>query len=102
MTDEAKENPIAALAEEYRERFEANKRILTFDEYLDLVAAAPERHSRDAATYLRDTFDYYGSYPVDRPWGQETRFKLFDVPWEDGRDRLIGQERTQRLSLIHI
>jgi len=87
---------LASLFSEYKGLFESNKRILPYEDYLALVAASPRRHCRDAATYLKDAFDHYGSYPVDRAWGQETRFALFDIPWDGGKDRLVGQERAQR------
>lgn len=84
-----------------RERFEADKRVLSFSEYLDEFAAHPWRHSRDAARYLRDCFDYYGAYEVDRPWGKLTRFRLFDLEFEraeglSSSDHLVGHEAIQK------
>ena len=32
---------------------------------------------------------------VKRPRGTVTRWKLFDTPWDGGKDRLIGQEEVQ-------
>ncbi len=87
---------LGPITEGYKERFEANKRLLSFDEYLDVALADPERHCRNAATYVRDAFDHYGTYPVDRPWGQETRFTLFDMPFAEGQEQLIGQEAAQQ------
>jgi serine protein kinase len=83
-----------------RERFNADKRVLSFSEYLDEFAAHPWRHSRDAARYLRDCFDYYGTYEVQRPWGTLTRFKLFDLEFEREEgftptDFLVGHEQIQ-------
>ena len=94
---------IGAIAESVETRFKAGRRVLSFAEYLDLFASDPARHSRDASRYLRDTFDYFGTAPVQYPWGDFTRYKLFDLPWEhedrtaDGRARgsLIGQEHVQ-------
>jgi predicted Ser/Thr protein kinase len=83
-----------------RERFEAEKRVLSFSEYLEEFAAHPFRHTRDAARYIGDCFDYYGSYEVDRPWGKLTRYRLFDLEFEreDGfvsSDFLVGHEAIQ-------
>ena len=83
-----------------RERFEAEKRVLSFSEYLDEFAAFPLRHTRDAARYLRDCFDHYGSYEVDRPWGKRTRYRLFDLEFEreeglSPHDYLVGHEHIQ-------
>jgi serine protein kinase len=84
-----------------RERFEAEKRVLSFSEYLDEFAAHPFRHTRDAARYLRDCFDHYGSYEVDRPWGKLTRYRLFDLEFERDEgltpsDFLVGHEAIQQ------
>lgn len=92
-------------------RFQTGRRLLSFQEYLELFAADPARHGRDAARYVRDMFDHFGTYPVKKPWGDSTRFRLFDLPWEPeptrledgtkpptthGRDTaLVGQEELQ-------
>jgi serine protein kinase len=85
----------ARVSDEFRRK----RRVLSFGEYLDLFASDPVRHSRDAATYVRDAFDHYGKREVDRPWGKQTWYKLFDLPWlepEDGRrEALVGQEGVQ-------
>jgi serine protein kinase len=94
---------VAGVAAEVERRFKAGRRVLSFAEYLELFASDPIRHSRDASRYLRDTFDHFGTDKVRYPWGDFTRYKLFDLPWEkddltkDGRARasLIGQEHVQ-------
>lgn len=94
---------MAAVAESVEQRFKTGRRVLSFAEYLDLFASDPTRHSRDASRYLRDTFDHFGTTRVEYPWGEFTRYRLFDLPWErddrtaDGRARgsLIGQEHVQ-------
>ena len=90
-----------------RDRFESEKRVLSFEEYLDLFAQHPWRHSRDAARYLRDCLDWFGTYEVEQPGGPTTRWRLFDLEFEraetsdvadlgTGHDFLVGQERLQR------
>ncbi|MEM1415103.1 MAG: serine protein kinase PrkA [Myxococcota bacterium] len=95
---------LARTADEVHERFRAQRRVLSFAEYLQLVRGHPLRHARDAATYLRDAFDHFGSYQVERPWGGQgrvRRWRLFDLPFAGagatgrGSDRLIGQEELQ-------
>ncbi len=94
------------IGEAVRQRFEAQKRVLSFDEYLGLLKAHPERHTRDASRYLRDCLTYFGTYEVERPWGTVRRFRMFDLSegvvdtdlaaTEVGRrDYLVGQERLQ-------
>jgi serine protein kinase len=95
---------IRAVAETVEKRFKTSRRVLSFVEYLELFAKEPLRHSRDASRYLRDVFDHYGTTIAHYPWGDFTRWNLFDLPWEktDGmhgagpaRSPLIGQEVVQ-------
>jgi serine protein kinase len=79
--------------------FKVERRLLSFREYLELFATDPGRYSRDACRYVRDMFEYYGRVKVLRPWGEETRFRLFDLPFlepaEAAREALVGQEQVQ-------
>ncbi|MBK9070087.1 MAG: hypothetical protein IPL79_03640 [Myxococcales bacterium] len=76
-----------------REEFADTRRVLTFAAYLDLASSQPTRHIRDAARYVLDCLDYFGTYEVTTPRGSETRYKLFDAPWDaTGEERLVGQE----------
>jgi serine protein kinase len=86
---------LTKLGEAMREDFIQTRRVMSFAEYLELVAARPHQQLRSAAHYLRDCFDHYGTIDVEYPWGPVRRFRLFDCPWADGRDRLIGQEDVQ-------
>jgi predicted Ser/Thr protein kinase len=81
-----------------RESFAVGRRVLSFQEYLSLYAEDPARLGRDASRYVRDMFDFYGKSTLDRPWGKQTRYALFDLPFADPatrRERLIGQEEVQ-------
>jgi predicted Ser/Thr protein kinase len=90
---------LARIAEQVERSFKEERRLLSFREYLALFATDPLRHSRDAARYTRDMFDYFGQVPSNRPWGALTRFRLFDLPFLEDRDRqreaLVGQEAVQ-------
>ena len=90
---------LRQIAEQVQRGFEQERRVLSFQEYLELFASDPLRHSRDAARYMRDMFEHYGRRPVERAWGTETRFSLFDQPFDDEggdvRDSLVGQEALQ-------
>ncbi|MCC7535575.1 MAG: serine protein kinase PrkA [Deltaproteobacteria bacterium] len=84
-----------------RARYDSQRRVQGFDEYLDLFERDPWRCSRDAARYLRDAFDHYGSYEVQSAGRTVRRFRLFDSPFDedpnDGGPRqiLIGHEDVQ-------
>src|SRR5947209_14746910 len=80
---------------EMRESFARNRRVISFTEYVTLFSAEPVRQLRSAAQYLRDVFDHFGSEPVRTPRGPMIRWKLFDCPWDNGKDALVGQEEVQ-------
>ncbi|MBP6836330.1 MAG: serine protein kinase PrkA [Kofleriaceae bacterium] len=86
---------LDALTEAVRSDFVRNRRVMSFAEYLDLVARAPRLQLRSAAQYLVDAFDHYGTREVSYPWGQVQRFGLFDAPWAGGDGCLFGQEAVQ-------
>lgn len=90
---------LTAAAAAVKERFDSERRVLSFGEYLALIADAPTRHCRDASRYVLDAIEHYGEYPVESPWAKRTRYALFDLPFatSDGRrnDRLVGHEELQ-------
>jgi predicted Ser/Thr protein kinase len=89
---------LEKIATGVESRFREGRRVLSFQEYVELFATDPARFSRDAARYMRDMFDFYGTTQIERPWGALTRYKLFDLPWEmesNRRDALVGQEEVQ-------
>ncbi len=86
---------LAALGAEIRDAYAKNRRVMSFDEYFTLFAAAPERQARSAVQYLHDVFDHFGTERIKHPRGELLRWKLFDAPWDNGRDSLVGQEEVQ-------
>ena len=83
------------LANDVRQDFEANRRIMSFDEFMEAFLAHPRRHARNSAQYIRDCFLHYGKESKPLVWGDVTHFHLFDAPFENNRDRLVGQARAQ-------
>ena len=91
---------LSDLGDRVRQRFEAERRVLAFDQFLELVGRAPHRSTRDAARYLMGCIDHFGRYEVQRPWGTATRYRVFDGELghdldKQGREQLIGQEEVQ-------
>lgn len=86
---------LRTLGEAIRGDYAKNQRVLSYSEYVELAAADPLRQLRSSQQYTRDAFDHFGTEQVKYPWGEVRRFKLFDCPWADGRDRLVGQEDVQ-------
>ena len=70
------------IAGRMERRFQEGRRLLSFQHYLQLFAESPVRHGRDASRYVRDMFDHFGTRTVKKPWGELTRYCLFDLPWD--------------------
>jgi predicted Ser/Thr protein kinase len=86
---------LSQTAGELRESYARNRRVMSFGEYFSLFAADAGRQVRSAAQYLRDVFDHFGTEIVRTPRGLMTHWKLFDCPWDGGKDALAGQEEVQ-------
>jgi predicted Ser/Thr protein kinase len=86
---------LAHTAGELRESFARNRRVMSFGEYFSLFGVDAGRQVRSAAQYVRDVFDHFGIETVRTPRGSMTRWKLFDCPWDAGKDALAGQEEVQ-------
>ncbi|MEP7049471.1 MAG: serine protein kinase PrkA [Pseudomonadota bacterium] len=90
---------LSRIAHSVQKEFKEERRLLSFNEYLTLFATDAVRHSRDASRYMRDMFDHFGRETVTRPWGELSRFRLFDLPFlepgESRSDALVGQEAVQ-------
>ena len=95
---------LKTVGEQVQRTFLDNKTILAFQEYMEAFFEFPRVHARDAAQYLRDCFDFYGTEIVERPSGPVRRFKLFDRPFDQGANTLqegeggapvVGQEEVQ-------
>lgn len=78
-----------------RETYSRNRRVMSFGEYLDLLRTEMPRQTRSAAQYVRDVFDYFGTTTVHSSRGELIRYRLFDCPWDNGKESLKGQEEVQ-------
>ena len=85
---------LAELATSVAEDFASTRRILSFDEWFELLLDEPRTHARNSAQYLRDALDHFGREQVRTPQGTVNRFRLFDREFDDD-PRLVGQERGQ-------
>lgn len=86
---------LTQTAGELRESFARNRRVMSFGEYFTLFGVDTLRQVRSAAQYVRDVFDHFGTETVRTPRGAMTRWRLFDCPWDAGKDALSGQEEVQ-------
>ncbi|MEM6995589.1 MAG: serine protein kinase PrkA [Myxococcota bacterium] len=90
----AGKSKIEALAGAVADEFSSTRRVLSFDEWFDLLCREPTVHARSAPQYVRDAFDHFGHRGVRTPSGQVERYRLFDCEF-DGWHRLVGQEEAQ-------
>ncbi|GAC1353718.1 MAG: serine protein kinase [Polyangiales bacterium] len=90
---------LGSIADDVRAQFQVGKRVLSFQQYLQLYLQDPARYGRDASRYLRDAFEHFGTETIERPWGKTARWKLFDLEFAEPatrRERLVGQEEVQQ------
>src|SRR5947199_7029643 len=73
---------LKTVGEQVQRSFLHNKTILAFQEYMEAFFEAPRVHARDAAQYIRDCFDYYGTETLQRASGPDRRFKPLDRPFD--------------------
>ena len=60
---------LAGLNRDWQERFVAEKRVLSFGQYLKLFEDAPEQLGRSSAQYLKGVLDFHGTRAVSTPGG---------------------------------
>src|SRR3954467_6986850 len=75
---------LQSVGEQVRPAFLRNKTNLSFQECMEGFFEKPRVHARDAAQYIRDCFDFYGTTTAENPGGPLRRFKLFDRPFDQG------------------
>ncbi|MBN1960523.1 MAG: serine protein kinase PrkA [Deltaproteobacteria bacterium] len=83
------------IFEKVHDSFIADRTILSFNEYFDMLFTKPERHLRCSAQYIVDMFKHFGQQVLKLPTGRVTRYNLFDAPFTDGDGRVAGHERVQ-------
>lgn len=91
MTAESVSKTLSSIDQSIRKEFESNRRILSFDEYLQLLAENPTRQLRGSARYMADMMDHYGKDETQSP----ARFKVFDLPSDGLARKVVGQEQVQ-------
>lgn len=94
--DAATRHLLDRFADATAKEHKARRSILSFEEYLDDVYAHPRRHVRNAAQFVMDVVQHFGKTEARQPTGKVVRNLLFDAAFDDGRGRVVGQERVQQ------
>ncbi|MBI2602820.1 MAG: hypothetical protein HYW48_07180 [Deltaproteobacteria bacterium] len=83
------------LTQNFRDIHVKRNILLTFPDFLDLLATNPRKFIRSSTKYILDTFDFFGSMTVDNLYPAKIeRFKLFDIGTERSGP-IIGGEQFQ-------
>ncbi|MFH0939020.1 MAG: serine protein kinase PrkA [Planctomycetota bacterium] len=93
---------LKSVSAQSTEAFKSQKRILSFQQYLEAFCAQPGRLGRNAPQYILDIFEHFGTSQAQSIGGTCTRWNLFDAPWDHGREALIGHEPAQRELYRHL
>ena len=93
---------LQEINKEIQETFEKEQQILSFQQYMNEVQKAPHLHIRSAAQYIKDCFDFYGSYEVETESGPSRRWKLFDMNFPGDVKKRRGQEIVQNKIYSHL
>ncbi len=90
---------LGSIDQAVKKDFESNRRILSFEDYLGLVAENPKQQTRGVAQYTVDMMDHYGTEPASesqiRAGSAHPRFKLFDFPIDGIAPKVVGHEAVQ-------
>jgi serine protein kinase len=86
---------LESVGAEVSRDFVQNRTLLSYEEYIELVLQRPRSQARNAAQYLRDTMEFFGSDAVAHPTGSVRRYKIFDLTEGERQGRVAGQEEVQ-------
>jgi serine protein kinase len=82
------------IVERNRVKFKETAWEGSFLEYLDLVCADPYRHTRTTYQLTFDMLQHFGSETFEDSGETVRRYKLFNDPFNDGKNAIYGLERT--------
>jgi predicted Ser/Thr protein kinase len=88
--------PVTRIGHRVAERFAADRRLIGFEQLLELFAADPYVLTRSSVQYLRDAVLFFGSYEAPGIGRKVQRWKIFDAEYANGEGAIIGQERPQQ------
>lgn len=82
------------IVERNREQFKEVSWEGGYLEYLDMVCADPYRHTRTTYQLAFDMIQHFGSETFEDSGETVRRYKLFDDPFNEGKNAIYGLERT--------
>ena len=89
------------LTNSIKTRFEDSKRVLSFEEFLELSQEIPYAVFRDSPSYLHDALQFFGSRKISIRGNETLRLKIFDHAFAQKPSPVFGQEGPQ-LKLLQV
>ncbi|MBI4450526.1 hypothetical protein HY642_01000 [Candidatus Woesearchaeota archaeon] len=89
----AGEDMLEDLCGKVKQDYDAVHSVISFSEYLQLAANNPLRHLRMAHQYVLDAIRHFGVETVTDCGREFLRYKLFDDPFDNGQNKVVGQLR---------
>ena len=83
------------IDQKVKQDFDDKKTVLSFDEYLQLLAQNPQSQLRNSSQYVVDMMDYYGKEPSESSKDKDFHFNIFDQKSEGAEIALMGHEQVQ-------
>lgn len=83
------------IRENAKTKFEASKRVLSFEDYLDWVLKNPARGIRHSPLYIIQAINHFGTESLKIRSQTVKRFKIFDQNFEESATPIVGQEEVQ-------
>ncbi|NCN42140.1 hypothetical protein GW916_12925 [bacterium] len=87
---------LESIKSSIKTRFDDSKRVLTFDEYFKLCAESPYKYTRNAAAYIVDAVEHFGTAQKKVRKKNITRFNIFDNAFAEAPTPLAGHESVQK------
>ncbi len=86
---------VSRISQFIKTRFDESKRVLSFEEYLQLVEDTPYKFLRSAAHYLHDSVHHLGVEKVSVRGKPQARYKVFNQAFSESPRPVLGQHHVQ-------
>ena len=87
--------PVERIRDAVKTRFDASKRVLSFEEFWALAQTNPSKLLRTSAQYLLDAVETFGVEKKDVRGRSTKRYRIFDQKFLENPQPVYGQEAVQ-------
>ena len=93
---------LESIKQSIKTRFDDSKRVLTFEDYFKLCGEDPYKYTRNAAAYIVDAVDHFGSTEKTIRHSTTVRHNIFDNSHAEAPTPLAGHEGVQKTLLKNL